>query len=144
MSSSRRNGSNNSALTTGILSTVGLGVVAVSYIPGLSGWLFARSSTTGTTCIVQRLVGWRCPFCGMTHGTVDLLHGRVSSAIGHNAFAPVFVLGLAVLLAGAYSAPVARRVTAVTARIGQARLGFGLLAALITYTVLRNIVGGAV
>jgi len=143
MFNNRRNGSNNSALTTGILTTVGVGVAAISYVPGLSGWVFAQGGETGSTCIVQRLLGWRCPFCGMTHGTVDLLHGHVGSAIRHNVFTPVFVLGLAVLIAGAYIVPVAQRVAAVTTRIGQARLGFGLLSALLVYTALRNIVGGA-
>jgi len=139
MSSNRRNGSNNSALTRGILTTVGVGVATVAYVPGVSEWLFAQGGEKGTTCVLQRLVGWRCPFCGMTHGIVDLLHGHIGATIKHNAFTPVFLIGLVVLLAAAYSVPFVERVTQVTTRIGKARLGFGLVGALLMYTVLRNV-----
>jgi hypothetical protein len=94
MSSVRRTGSDHRA-TDAIV--VGAGVVTafVAYAPGVSTWLLSR----GATCPLVRACGWQCPFCGMTRGTIALLHGDLGETLRMNPFALVYVLGLGWMIA---------------------------------------------
>ena len=107
----------------------------VAYVPRVT----ERFTTGEVTCPVRITTGWLCPFCGMTRGTVSLLHGQVASALEYNAFVPVYVVGLAVLLLGAYGVRRPRPLEALPAGALRASL---LIVGLsfVAYSVLRNVV----
>ena len=52
-------------------------------------------------CIVWRLTGRRCPGCGLTRGSVLMLHGDWQNAVRSNPLTPVILL--AVWVAGMFS-----------------------------------------
>lgn len=43
-------------------------------------------------CPMLRLTGLRCPLCGGTHAALELMRGRLLSALRHNAFAVAVML----------------------------------------------------
>ncbi len=49
----------------------------------------------GPACIVRGLFGLVCPFCGMTHATLDLGAGRWASALAEHPLAPLVALAVA-------------------------------------------------
>jgi hypothetical protein len=134
MSSVRRTGSNQ-RITDALILSGGAATLAVAYTPGVSTWLF----THGATCPLQRAFGWQCPFCGMTHGTVALLHGDIAQVFRTNPFAIVYVVGLALMIASVFGfvwAPFrsTRLQWAKTAVIVGAALAFS------AYSIGRNLV----
>jgi hypothetical protein len=49
-------------------------------------------------CVLRSLTGVPCPFCGMTTGTLALLHGDVAGAFAANPGAPLFAIAVVVTL----------------------------------------------
>ena len=133
MSSVRRSGSDR-VVTDGIIVGAGVVTAAVAYAPGASTWLLSQ----GITCPLVRLCGWQCPFCGMTRGTIALLHGDLGEVLRTNPFAIVYVLGLVIMVASVFGyrprTPVFgnRRLSHLTAVIG--------LLTFMTYAVTRNLI----
>src|SRR3977135_111559 len=66
--------------------TLGLNIVAISL--HLPGW----------ECAFFRVTGLPCPGCGLTRACLLLLKGEVHAAIRFHAFAPIFVLFIAMLI----------------------------------------------
>ena len=129
----RRNGSNQ-ALTKGILSVAALGTASISYWPGLSDRIFAA----GGTCEFQQLFHWKCPFCGMTHAVVALLHGNFTSVFRLNPFAIIYLTGLIAMLAWLFSEnakAVIERIDAKAARVASICIFIGFL----SYSIGRNV-----
>ena len=104
MLSVRRSGSDR-LLTDGVIVGAGVVTAGVAYVPGVSTWFLSR----GTACPLVRLCGWQCPFCGMTRGTIALLHGDLGETLRMNAFAIVYVLGLGWMIARVLRPPRSRR-----------------------------------
>lgn len=50
-------------------------------------------------CVFRAVTGVPCPFCGMTTGTLALLHGDVAGAFAANPGAPVLAVMFVVLAA---------------------------------------------
>lgn len=134
MSSRARTGSNE-GITRAVLLGTGATVLSVAYIPSLHD----RMVTGKVTCPILLATGWQCPFCGMTRGTVALLHGDVLASLRFNAFAWVFVFGLLALGLGAWGvrAPEALRRRAA---IPISRWGPPLAAVFVLYAVGRNVI----
>jgi Protein of unknown function (DUF2752) len=65
-----------------------LGVQGVLVLLGLPGW----------QCPFFRLTGVPCPGCGLTRACILLLRGEVQASIKFHAFAPIFVLFVAMLI----------------------------------------------
>ncbi len=114
---------------------VSLGVAAVAAVQvagvaaGVGGW----------PCPVRGALGIPCPGCGLTRATVALLRGEFAAAFGAHAFAPVLLLGLAVL-AVAGLLPAARReaFAALVARFERrTKASYVLFAALFLYWSVR-------
>jgi hypothetical protein len=81
------------------------GVVAVQFglvTAGLPGW----------TCPFKAAFGIPCPGCGLSTAVGLLLHGQWYAAMTKHAFAPVFLLGL-VIVVGVSILPEAVRMAAV-------------------------------
>lgn len=49
----------------------------------------------GPACLFRTLTGLVCPFCGMTHATLDLGAGRWASALNEHPLAPLVALAVA-------------------------------------------------
>lgn len=49
----------------------------------------------GPACLFRWLTGLVCPFCGMTHATLDLGAGRIASALNEHPLAPLVALAVA-------------------------------------------------
>jgi len=81
-------------------SRVRAGLVPLAVVAGGAGLAAVFATSPGLVayvppCPVHALTGVDCPGCGMTRGTMSLLSGDVSGAIGHNAL--MFLLGLPLL-----------------------------------------------
>jgi hypothetical protein len=49
----------------------------------------------GPACLFRTLTDLVCPFCGMTHATLDLGAGRFASALSEHPLAPLVALAVA-------------------------------------------------
>lgn len=90
-------------------------------------------------CPFHLLTGWDCPGCGGTRMLVSLLRGDVLAALRHNAF--LLLVGLpvaAATLLGVARSEISPSGRAIFGRFGRV-LGRGLLAAVLLWTVLRNL-----
>jgi len=134
MSSRARTGSNE-AITRGILAAAAAGVLVAVYVPPVTDRLLSDQ----VSCPVRLATGWRCPFCGMTHATVSLLHGDIGAMVGQNAFAVVFVLGLAALLAASFGVGWPRRLPPPSKVLRRASVAL-LVTSFVAFSVLRNVV----
>ena len=91
-------------------------------------------------CALREVTGVPCPGCGLTTAALRLLRGEWADAIGSHAFAPVFLIALALLAVTAglperERSRVAIRVAAWERRTGATSL---LLLALVIYWALRT------
>lgn len=134
MSSRARTGSNE-LVTRGILAAAAAGVLVVAYVPPITD----RFVTDEVTCPVRIMTGWRCPFCGMTHATVSLLHGQVITAVQQNLFVVVFLVGLVVLLLGSFGMARPRMLPRLPPPVLRASVVL-LCTSFVAYSVLRNVV----
>jgi hypothetical protein len=67
---------------------VGVGAVHLGLsLAGISVW----------NCPILAATGIPCPGCGITHATLQLLHGNVILSLQTHAFAPVLLLALVVM-----------------------------------------------
>ncbi|MEO0016883.1 MAG: hypothetical protein RLZZ522_166 [Verrucomicrobiota bacterium] len=79
-----------------------LGVLALA----AAAWLLREYGRVGWLpgCLFHRFTGLHCPGCGMTRGTVAVLHGEFGRAFRHNpvgmVLLPLAMAGLALELAG--------------------------------------------
>lgn len=77
-----------------VLATSGTAsALLVSYVPSWRNDMLREPNH----CLFRRLTGYRCPFCGMTHAVVDVLHGHLAAATTQNA--TVYLLVFAVMVA---------------------------------------------
>ena len=72
----------------GLLLTGALGLNVVAILLHLPGW----------ECAFFRVTGLPCPGCGLTRACLLLLKGDVQASIKFHAFAPIFVLFIALLI----------------------------------------------
>jgi len=133
MSSVRRTGSNQ-RITDALILSGGAATLSVAYTPGVSSWLFSH----GATCPLQRAFGWQCPFCGMTHGTVALLHGDIAQVFRTNPFAIVYVVGLALMIASIFGWRLREAPSAHGATLNRVATAAGLVM-FVLYSVARNL-----
>jgi hypothetical protein len=76
-------------LEGGIL--VGVGIVHLGLsLAGLPGW----------QCPIYAATGIPCPGCGLTHATMQLFHGDITSSLKIHLFAPLLVASLVLLFSG--------------------------------------------
>lgn len=134
MSSVRRTGSDHRVTDTLVIGG-GVLTLAVAYAPGLSAWIFSR----GSTCPLQHAFGWKCPFCGMTHGTVALLHGDIGQLVRANPFAAVYVIALIAMVTSTFGLRTPGLFRMLQGRAGAA-LSYGVLALFVVYSVARNLI----
>jgi Protein of unknown function (DUF2752) len=87
-------------------------------------------------CQFHRLTGWNCPGCGMTRAAYALLHGQFSTALHDNALFVFALIGLA-MRAGWFDFQ--RRRGRVNGEFFPANFLWPLLAAMLVFTVLRNL-----
>lgn len=112
------------AAATGAVFAGGLGYIGLAD-PHRPGFLFPP-------CPFRLLTGWNCPGCGGLRMTHDLLHANFHAAFVDNAFALIGLPMLAVWIL------VRRR---RGERIFSVPLVIGLVAAVIVWTVVRNVPG---
>lgn len=102
---------------------------------GIAGW----------PCPILTATGLPCPGCGLSRAAVELLGGHFANAMARHAFAPVAIVGIALLLAAALLGGASRaRLVAWVQRV-EARTHFAAwsLAALLLYWALRLALDGA-
>lgn len=106
---------------------VGAAHVALSAIPH-GGW----------SCPLMSATGLPCPGCGLGRATAALLRGDVGEALHLHAFAPVAVIGLALLGVAAIAPPLRTRLAAPVERL-EAATGISVLlgVALVVYWLGR-------
>ena len=62
------------------------------------GALFADpGAPVGSVCIFNKLTGYYCPFCGLTHSFNSMLHLKFTEAFNYNLLGPVLFLILVLL-----------------------------------------------
>ena len=83
----------------GLIITGAVGLQAGLISLGLPGW----------QCPILHILGLPCPGCGLSRAMVALLHGDWRSSLELHAFAPIFVIALA-LIAGTTILPQKQRV----------------------------------
>lgn len=115
---------------------------------GWAGWIvgggvlqlsLVAAGYRGFGCPIREVSGIPCPGCGLTTAAEELLHGDLGGCLSTQAFAPVFLLGLATLLVvsllpGKWHAPAVAGIARFEERTG---LGALLLVALVAYWALR-------
>jgi len=62
----------------------------------------------GWPCPILQSLGIPCPGCGLTRATFLLIRGHVHASLTYHAFAPIFLLGLAVVGAAGLLPDIAR------------------------------------
>lgn len=69
------------------------GVAAVALIGAFGSHAFRTSvAEGGIACMFRELTGLACPFCGLTHATIDLGHGNIGSALAAHPLSPLILL----------------------------------------------------
>ena len=113
--------------------SLGLAAVAAAQLAGVA------SGVGGWPCPLKSALGIPCPGCGLTRATVALLRGEFAASFGLHAFAPVLLLGLA-LVAVAGLLPAARR-EAMASAVGRferrTKAAYVVFAALLLYWSVR-------
>jgi hypothetical protein len=74
------------------------GVLVLSYVltPSRTGW--GTHILLGfPPCLFHTLVGFPCPFCGMTTAFVHMAHGHVAQAFACHVLGPVFFVGTGIV-----------------------------------------------
>ncbi len=112
------------ARVLGLFLCVGLLVVYLAD-PATTGWY--------PVCPSRVFLHFYCPGCGTLRATHRLLHGDLSGALAMN---PVLVLALPFLLHGLWTSSTGRAAPRWSTSPGA---GWAILAALVGYTVLRNL-----
>ena len=87
-------------------------------------------------CLIRTLTGKRCPSCGMTHSVFALCRLDFAESLRQNALVP-----FGVVLAALYYAELWTRALGKPKRLfpRSGRFWLGVIAAVLLYTVLRNI-----
>ena len=87
-------------------------------------------------CMLRTLTGLRCPSCGMTHSVFALCRLDLAESLRQNALVP-----FGVVLAALYYAELWTRALGKPKRLfpRSGRFWLGVIAAVLLYTVLRNI-----
>ena len=110
----------------------------------ISGFVFAQGALMlaglpGWPCPVKHLLGIPCPGCGLTRATAALLDGDWQTSFAFHAFAPLFALGLALIVLSAllperWRTALIAAVSSVERRTG---MTFILLVSLMLYWLIR-------
>lgn len=68
--------------------------LAAAVLIGAFGSQAVRSSLAdgGIACMFREITGLVCPFCGLTHATLDLGHGNIGSALAAHPLSPLILL----------------------------------------------------
>jgi Protein of unknown function (DUF2752) len=74
----------------GVVLIGALGIHGLLALLGLPGW----------QCPLLRLTGVPCPGCGLTRACLLLVRGELQASIRFHAFAPVFLVLIAILIVG--------------------------------------------
>ncbi len=95
------------------------------------------------TCPIQAVVGISCPGCGLSRAMVLLIQGDWQASMIMHAFAPVFLLGFAMLAAsavmpGQFHRKMVNRTAAWERRLGIIPM---MLLAFMAYWILRLLIG---
>ena len=72
----------------GLILAGAAGVHMSLFMTGLPVW----------SCPIRAATGVPCPGCGLTTATAQLLHGDLTASFQSHAFAPVFLVGISVLM----------------------------------------------
>lgn len=115
------------------------GVVLAAAVLGAGAVLFSFNPASGgfyPVCLFHRLTGLNCPGCGGTRSLHALLHGNVSLALKDNALF-LFLLP-AIALRGAWLAW-KKHSGRPAGPFFPVKFLWGLLAATVIFTVLRNL-----
>jgi hypothetical protein len=119
--------------------------VACRWLTAAAALLLASASLRFTlwNCPFLLLTQHRCPGCGLTRATAALAAGHVRAAVEQHAFAPVALLGIAVVAAAAFApAGLRDRLAGFVERVDRgAWLSAALLIALFGYWGLRGVFG---
>ncbi len=110
----------------------------------ISGFVFVQGALVvaglpGWPCPVKHLLGIPCPGCGLTRATTALLHGDWHTSFTFHAFAPLFVLALALIMLASLLPERPRRSLISAVRTVEQRTGmtFILLVSLMLYWLTR-------
>ena len=106
-------------------------VLAWLALAGITFWLNAYLGQSVQLCVFKELTGFPCPTCGLTRGTLCLLHGQLGSAWLRNPFL-FSLIGLFAL------ATMVRLFFARGVRIQLARTERRMALALVTAAFLAN------
>ena len=119
---------------------VGIVLLVLSIFAGVTGllYLFGPHAPFWPKCLFHQFTGMSCPGCGMTRATNAALHGQWALAFRYNPvlmiLLPVFALGGAWELIGWLRG----KPMPIRFQLGK-RFGYGLLAVILVFWVLRNI-----
>jgi hypothetical protein len=104
-------------------------IQATLVMSGLPGW----------PCPVRHALGIPCPGCGLTRATAALLHGDWQTSLKLHAFAPLFVLALALILVAGLlpEGPRRRLVSCIETFEHRTGITAVLLACLMFYWLIR-------
>lgn len=96
---------------------------------GLPGWI----------CPLKAATGLPCPGCGLTRASIWLVKGDIGAALKLHAFAPVAIIGIALVLSGAVLPNAAReRMLSAIGRVDhRGWISASLLVALLSYWAVR-------
>ncbi len=110
-------------------------VLGLFLFAGLLVVFLVDPATTGwyPVCPSRVFLNFYCPGCGTLRATHRLLHGDLPGALAMNS---ALVLALPFLLYGMWASSTGR---AGPSWMRSPRAGWGILAALVAYTVLRNL-----
>lgn len=109
-----------------VLTVVAVAVACVSY------YFIDPSSGMYPRCLFKQMTGLDCPGCGSQRAIRAMLHGDIRDALGYNAFLPVALLLIALLL-------VARRHPRLNNALNSRLSIIIMLIAIVGWTVIRNI-----
>jgi hypothetical protein len=110
----------------------------------ITGFVFVQGALVlaglpGWPCPVKHLLGIPCPGCGLTRASTALLHGDWHTSFAFHAFAPLFLLTLALIVLASLLPERPRRSLIATVETVEQRTGmtFILLLGLMLYWLIR-------
>ena len=93
----------------------------------------------GWTCPFKAAFGIPCPGCGLTIAIDELVHGRILNSLHIHAFAPIFLVALALILAAVILPEARRKQLAASVARMENRTGISawVLSTLMLYWIVR-------
>lgn len=112
--------------------------VAAAALAAAYAWLDPATFPLFPKCIFKSLTGLSCPGCGLQRALHAALHGRLAEAWSYNAMLPVLA---AVLVVYATSGLWRGRLPRLWAALNSAWAAMAVLAMIVLWWVLRNLLG---